>query len=131
MTTMTTMYKMATLECHHFVNAKDKFKVSSFCATRGQRVGILHIFEHRYLVTRFKSWSTGRLRVAKLDAVTNRKAREIGSELRYFSLSDCLIQLFGSWRFDRNLFAMWTHELRLTMKFVKRLPYANLHCLEN
>jgi len=62
----------------------------------------------------------------------NRMAREIGSELRYFSLSDCLIQLFCSWRLDRNLFTMRTHELSLTLKYVQeRLPYANLHCLEN
>ena len=31
----------------------------------------------------------------------NRMAREIGSGVRYFSLSDCLVQLFCSWRFDR------------------------------
>ena len=45
----------------------------------------------------------------------NRKAREIGSELPYFSLNDCLIQLFCSWRFDRNLFAMRTPELSLAL----------------
>ena len=42
-------------------------------------------------------------------------------ELRYFSLSDCLLQLFCSWRFDRNWFAMRTHELSLNLKFVKML----------